>query len=182
MTAKQFLHQRLLPYGLKDFIKTVPSLSNRQSLILIRRDFEMIEMEDIADEVGLSPSRVLQIYNKARAKTRRYFERIKEIEDSFEAQIKTENRLRYEIDELKFQLKQSMKPIPTIEEVYATNIEDLNLSARLYNTLKANKINTVGGIKKLAFHEPFQFRGFGKKSFKELVKQLDSIGVKWPIT
>jgi hypothetical protein len=180
MTTKQYLNQRILPYGLKEFVRNIPTLSERQSLILVRRDFELIDLADLSDEVGLSPQRVLQIYTKARNKARRYFERIKSIEDNFEAQIKTETRLRYEVSELKIQLIKQLKPVPTIDEIDATEIDDLNLSVRLYNSLKANKIHNVGSIRKLAFHEPFQFRGFGKKSFNELVERLDEIGVKWP--
>ena len=50
-----------------------------------------------------------------------------------------------------------------MRKLLKTSLEDLDLSVRAYNCLKAAKINTLGELVKYEMHELLKFRNFGKK-------------------
>jgi len=68
------------------------------------------------------------------------------------------------VDEFTLQMRRLLK----------SPLEDLELSARAYNCLKAAEINTLGGLVKLTIPELSKFRNFGKKSLKELQELVAS--------
>ena len=49
-----------------------------------------------------------------------------------------------------------------------TNLNDLDLSVRAYNCLKAADIKTLGDLAALDISDMMKFRNFGKKSLAEL--------------
>ncbi|MEP7195768.1 MAG: DNA-directed RNA polymerase subunit alpha [Saprospiraceae bacterium] len=59
-----------------------------------------------------------------------------------------------------------------MRKLLKTNLEDLDLSVRAYNCLKAAKINTLGEMVKYDTHELLKFRNFGKKSLVEIEELL----------
>lgn len=58
-------------------------------------------------------------------------------------------------------------------------IEQLDLSVRLFNSLKRSGITTVGELVKLTEEEVMRFRSLGRKSFKELKEKLAEIGLEF---
>jgi DNA-directed RNA polymerase subunit alpha len=58
-----------------------------------------------------------------------------------------------------------------------TTLEDLDLSVRAYNCLKAAKINTLGELVQYDTHELLKFRNFGKKSLVEIEELLSEKGL-----
>ncbi len=56
-------------------------------------------------------------------------------------------------------------------------LEDLELSVRAYNCLKAAKIDTLGDLVKHDTTELLKFRNFGKKSLVELQDMLEKMGL-----
>lgn len=60
-----------------------------------------------------------------------------------------------------------------------TNISDLNLSVRLFNSLKRAGIYTVNQLLNQKEEEIRKFRGLGKKSCDELKQKLDELGYQF---
>ncbi|MDR1364920.1 MAG: DNA-directed RNA polymerase subunit alpha [Oscillospiraceae bacterium] len=56
------------------------------------------------------------------------------------------------------------------------DIENLNLSARSYNSLKRAEINRIEELMVMSSEEIYQIRNLGKKSYEELVGKLTSLG------
>jgi DNA-directed RNA polymerase subunit alpha len=74
----------------------------------------------------------------------------------------------------------SKKSEPVVDEhvlqmrkLLKTSLEDLDLSVRAYNCLKAAKINTLGDLVRYDTNELLKFRNFGKKSLVEIDKLLE---------
>lgn len=61
-----------------------------------------------------------------------------------------------------------------MRKLLKTSLEDLDLSVRAYNCLKAAKINTLGELVRYEEHELMKFRNFGKKSMVEIEELLDA--------
>jgi DNA-directed RNA polymerase subunit alpha len=64
-----------------------------------------------------------------------------------------------------------------MRKLLKTSLEDLDLSVRAYNCLKAAKINTLGELVKFDTHELLKFRNFGKKSLVEIEELLTLKGL-----
>lgn len=80
---------------------------------------------------------------------------------SFNERGKTEEKV---VDEQVLHMRKLLK----------TSLEDLELSVRAYNCLKAAKINTIGELVKFDMHELLKFRNFGKKSLVEIEELLQN--------
>jgi DNA-directed RNA polymerase subunit alpha len=64
-----------------------------------------------------------------------------------------------------------------MRKLLKTSLEDLDLSVRAYNCLKAAKINSLGEMVKFDTHELLKFRNFGKKSLVEIEELLQIKGL-----
>ncbi|MEM7101509.1 MAG: DNA-directed RNA polymerase subunit alpha [Bacteroidota bacterium] len=64
-----------------------------------------------------------------------------------------------------------------MRKLLKTSLEDLDLSVRAYNCLKAAKINTLAEVVKYDTHELLKFRNFGKKSLVEIEELLAEKGL-----
>ncbi len=64
-----------------------------------------------------------------------------------------------------------------MRKLLKTSLEDLDLSVRAYNCLKAAKINSLGEMVKFDTHELLKFRNFGKKSLVEIEELLTTKGL-----
>ena len=61
-----------------------------------------------------------------------------------------------------------------MRKLLKTSLEDLDLSVRAYNCLKAAKINSLGELVQYDTHELLKFRNFGKKSLVEIEELLQN--------
>lgn len=59
-----------------------------------------------------------------------------------------------------------------MRKLLKTSLEDLDLSVRAYNCLKAAKIDSLGELVRYDTHELLKFRNFGKKSLVEIEELL----------
>jgi DNA-directed RNA polymerase subunit alpha len=59
-----------------------------------------------------------------------------------------------------------------MRKLLKTSLEDLDLSVRAYNCLKAAKINNLSELVRFDTHELLKFRNFGKKSLVEIEELL----------
>jgi DNA-directed RNA polymerase subunit alpha len=64
-----------------------------------------------------------------------------------------------------------------MRKLLKTSLEDLDLSVRAYNCLKAAKINTLAELVRYETHELLKFRNFGKKSLVEIEELLQEKGL-----
>lgn len=64
-----------------------------------------------------------------------------------------------------------------MRKLLKTPLEELDLSVRAYNCLKAAKINTLADLVKYDTHELLKFRNFGKKSLVEIEELLQEKGL-----
>ena len=64
-----------------------------------------------------------------------------------------------------------------MRKLLKTSLEDLDLSVRAYNCLKAAKINSLAEMVKYDTHELLKFRNFGKKSLVEIEELLQEKGL-----
>ncbi len=64
-----------------------------------------------------------------------------------------------------------------MRKLLKTSLEDLDLSVRAYNCLKAAKINSLGELVRFDTHELLKFRNFGKKSLVEIEELLQQKGL-----
>jgi len=64
-----------------------------------------------------------------------------------------------------------------MRKLLKTSLEDLDLSVRAYNCLKAAKINSLSELVKYDTHELLKFRNFGKKSLVEIEELLNTKGL-----
>jgi len=64
-----------------------------------------------------------------------------------------------------------------MRKLLKTSLEDLDLSVRAYNCLKAAKINSLGEMVSYDTHELLKFRNFGKKSLVEIEELLGEKGL-----
>jgi len=66
-----------------------------------------------------------------------------------------------------------------MRKLLKSSLEDLDLSVRAYNCLKAAKINTLSGLVKYDTNELLKFRNFGKKSLVEIEALLNEKGLSF---
>jgi len=64
-----------------------------------------------------------------------------------------------------------------MRKLLKTSLEDLDLSVRAYNCLKAAKINSLSEMVRYDTHELMKFRNFGKKSLVEIEELLMEKGL-----
>jgi len=64
-----------------------------------------------------------------------------------------------------------------MRKLLKTSLEDLDLSVRAYNCLKAARINSLAEMVKYDTHELLKFRNFGKKSLVEIEELLQEKGL-----
>jgi DNA-directed RNA polymerase subunit alpha len=67
--------------------------------------------------------------------------------------------------------------ILSMRKLLKTSLEDLDLSVRAYNCLKAAKINSLAELVRFDTHELLKFRNFGKKSLVEIEELLQIKGL-----
>ena len=68
-----------------------------------------------------------------------------------------------------YEYNQQRKEMKRIQKV-KPSISDLDISVRLYNILKENKIETIDELLSKKFNEFVRLRNFGKVTTRELVK------------
>ncbi len=66
-----------------------------------------------------------------------------------------------------------------MRKLLKTSLEDLDLSVRAYNCLKAAKINSLAELVHYETHELLKFRNFGKKSLVEIEELLVEKGLNF---
>ena len=66
-----------------------------------------------------------------------------------------------------------------MRKLLKTSLEDLDLSVRAYNCLKAAKINNLADLVRYDTNELLKFRNFGKKSLVEIEAMIHEKGLSF---
>ena len=66
-----------------------------------------------------------------------------------------------------------------IRKILITSVDDLELSVRSHNCLKAANIKTLGDLVKRDENEMLKFRNFGRKSLAELIEIVENYGLEF---
>jgi DNA-directed RNA polymerase subunit alpha len=69
--------------------------------------------------------------------------------------------------------------VKRIRELLAQPVDELDLSVRSHNCLKAASIKTIGDLVRREENEMLKFRNFGRKSLQELIEVLDDRGLQF---
>jgi len=69
--------------------------------------------------------------------------------------------------------------VKRIRELLAQPVDELDLSVRSHNCLKAANIKTIGDLVRRESDEMLKFRNFGRKSLQELEEVLDERGLQF---
>ncbi len=69
--------------------------------------------------------------------------------------------------------------VQRIRELLSQPVDELDLSVRSHNCLKAASIKTIGDLVRREEKEMLKFRNFGRKSLQELVEVLDERGLQF---
>lgn len=84
-------------------------------------------------------------------------------------EIEPEREMQMEVDEDALRIKKLLK----------MSVEELELSVRASNCLKAANIDTIADLVRRDEPEMLKFRNFGRKSLNELAKVLDGLGLQF---
>ncbi len=66
-----------------------------------------------------------------------------------------------------------------VRKILLTSVDDLELSVRSHNCLKAANIKTLGDLVKRDENEMLKFRNFGRKSLAELIEIVENYGLEF---
>ncbi|MDX1547164.1 MAG: DNA-directed RNA polymerase subunit alpha [Rhodothermales bacterium] len=69
--------------------------------------------------------------------------------------------------------------VQRIRELLSQTVDELDLSVRAHNCLKAANIKTIGDLVRREESEMLKFRNFGRKSLQELIEVLDERGLSF---
>lgn len=85
--------------------------------------------------------------------------------------------ISFDVEPEKNEVSEVDKDILRIRKLLKMNVDELELSVRSYNCLKAANIQTIGDLVKRDEQEMLKFRNFGRKSLQELSKILEEKGI-----
>ena len=184
----------------KEFYMSIPIMLNELGVInhresqVIRAIINGNDLGRIADDYGLTRTRISQIFYKGCRKARELLtikeqiDELRKLKDEM-AQMKQEMKLMsqdlkvQQIAEQKLLEMEEAERIKYIKEtdgmlkLLNTRLADCDLSVRAWNCLKQADIETIGDLAKLTKVDLLKFRNFGKKSLGELDDFLDSKGL-----
>jgi DNA-directed RNA polymerase subunit alpha len=171
-------------YGIlfQDNLSKLFELSEMEALIVEKKWLENKKLAEIGEEVGLSDSRVGQIYNKIVKRLKHKMliiaETCKKYKEVTEEKIKLKEEVRLLTKKIKkFNLEELKISNPSFyavftDPVYNSPVRQMDLSARTMHCLLGGDVNTLGEIMDYTSKDLLSFRGMGKKSIAELENYL----------
>jgi DNA-directed RNA polymerase subunit alpha len=87
--------------------------------------------------------------------------------------------INFDEEPLKASEEEIDEEVERMRELVSRNVEELELSVRSANCLKAANIKTIGDLVIKTESEMLQFRNFGRKSLKEISEILEGMGLHW---
>lgn len=130
-----------------------------------RTDYEKLVLE-VSTDSSISPKEVVHYASKILFDHVKLFLNIFEMEEEVVPQPSAED-------------EQKIAELTKIRKIILTPVEELELSVRAHNCLKAADIKTLGELVRLQESELLKFRNFGKKSLTELADVVVNFGLEF---
>ena len=175
------------------FLEVLKELTDREQRILKMRFENLLTLEQVGREFGVTRDRIRQIEAKAirklRSPTRVWKYRFDTLEKAHElekqlAEVRLKNvSLNDELERLKhatgnvFETETFMNRPEEPEESENVDIEDLELSVRSFNCLRRAGIYTVNDLRKQTINTLMKTRNLGRKSLYEILHKLKERGI-----
>jgi len=86
---------------------------------------------------------------------------------------------RVEAKPLEFQRELPSEDVIKIRNLLKKSVDEMELSVRSYNCLKANNIRTIADLVSREEQEMLKFKNFGRKSLNELMAKLKGMGLEF---
>ena len=191
------LSEENIERGLKNFDYIAKKyLTPREEKVLDMRYNQNLTLQAIGNELGTTRERIRQIEFQAIKKLQlpRSFSQVfahdidLEIEKLRNERVELLDRLQVEVKDLhKFlewvkafpdELVDAKKEIVK-KSVVLESIERLQLSARSYNALKRQRINTIKDLLELKESDLFYIRNLGVKSANEIINKIRLMGLSF---
>ena len=192
----------------KEFYRSIPAMLNELGILTDRETHIMCEvisgyyLGDIAEEHGLSRSRVSQIFFKGckkAAEIKGIKAKLDELKSMKADMAEMKSAMRIMSQELKLQREEEQKQREMEEaeqremeeaerieyikqkdeklKVFRTDIGECGFSVRTLNCMRACNVETIGDLCKWTKSELLKYRNFGKKSLTEVIDFLESRGL-----
>jgi DNA-directed RNA polymerase subunit alpha len=130
-----------------------------------RTDYEKLVLE-VSTDSSISPKEAVHHASKI------LHEHVKLFLNIFEMEVE-------EIPQPTIEDEQKIAELTKIRKIILTPVEELELSVRAHNCLKAADIKTLGELVRLQESELLKFRNFGKKSLTELGDVVVNFGLEF---
>jgi len=130
-----------------------------------RTDYEKLVLE-VSTDTSVSPKEAVHYASKILFDHVKLFLNIFEMEEEVVPQPSAED-------------EQKIAELTKIRKIILTPVEELELSVRAHNCLKAADIKTLGELVRLQESELLKFRNFGKKSLTELADVVVNFGLEF---
>lgn len=153
-------------------------LSDREAEVMRALMIENEGFQEVADRFGLSREMIRQIFIKAMNRLRQQVgaKALEKAEQNLDKQIQANQNLLAQYQVLRQELADLGYQVDLSEETETTKIseplpiEELELSVRTRNCLRAAKIKDLNELTFLKEDDMLKFRNFGQKSLKEIKK------------
>ncbi len=86
---------------------------------------------------------------------------------------------RVESKPVEFPLDMPSEDVVKIRNLLRKSVDEMELSVRSYNCLKANNIRTIADLVRREESDMLKFKNFGRKSLNELMAKLKSMGLEF---
>ncbi len=86
---------------------------------------------------------------------------------------------RVEAKPIEFQREEPSEDVLKIRNLLKKSVDEMELSVRSYNCLKANNIRTIADLVSHEEADMLKFKNFGRKSLNELMTKLKSMGLEF---
>ena len=176
----------------KEFYLAIPKMLQELGVLKEREAGIMVRIIGgdnlgwIADDYGLSRTRISQIFFKGCRKARE----LENLKDTVDKAIEQQDELEYLRKKMKEKESYIMKLEDMLNMKHTSDVEidrslemkrlvDCNLSVRALNCLKSIDFETVGDLVKVRRGELLKIRCFGRKTLTELDEFLDFLGLEW---
>lgn len=165
-------------YALDDFLSDREN-KDRMKLIFHRYFVDGFDLSTIAQEVNLTRERVRQIVEKTIKIIKSRINTQCEILEFTKKESKKARVLEFEVIKLK-KIEDSLFEVELNKIEYGLiEIEELDLSPRSYNILKAAHIRTIKDLSDYSRADILKFRNCGKNTLYELEEILEKKGYKF---
>jgi len=93
--------------------------------------------------------------------------------------ISTEEVDKYDEPIIDLEMEEHLAEISKTKELLDMSVDDLELSVRVHNCLKAANIKRVADLVRFQESELLKFRNFGRKSMTELIQKIRDMGLEF---